>query len=130
MLKFNNMSWQYTVGLSVIEVNEESLKKTDSQGEVAVSVTPVRPMGSSDPWEFEVELDTHVGSLTSDLKEHLSVQTEGKTYKPSRVTSDAPSGHHIKVLAEFNELPRGAKSLTLNAHQIGDIPERLFEWKF
>lgn len=98
--------------------------KENTEGPVSVTVTPL-------DWNFEVSLNTHSGSLDSDLVVLSElVDNQGKLYKPISWEGDNPGGHHRKGVLKFNPISPRPKSIELKIKDIGGVPERSFKWIF
>lgn len=112
----------------------EDLVRSDAQGAVTVSVTPLNLDNPSDQLEFDVSLETHTVDLSMDLATLATLTTDtGLTIQAT--TWDAPrGGHHVqgKLIFPATENGRsildGTKKLILTITNV-DIPSRIFEWQ-
>ena len=116
--------------LSTEETQAKWESKTDDQGSVTVTVTPVAIDLSSQTteWKFDIVLNTHSVELNQDLTEVATIVDDaGKEYKPLRWEGAEAGGHHregMLVFAPINPYPRYLK---LIIKSVGDV-ERLFSW--
>lgn len=105
--------------------------KISSEGPVAVSVTPLDLKNNSSSWNFEVNLDTHSGSLDADLVTVSElVDDQEKIYKPIAWEGDGPGGHHRKGILKFNPISPKPKFFELKIKNIGGVLERRLKWIF
>lgn len=99
--------------------------KTNSEGEVSITVTPV----NQSDWSFEITLSTHSVDLGEDLTQvSILVDENGSEYKPIEWEGDPPGGHHREGVLRFGEITPQPQSIILFIRQIGDIDKRKFEW--
>lgn len=96
---------------------------------VKAEVKPVQ-LAAGKPAIFEVRFDTHSVKLDDDLvSAGLLKDSQGKTYKPETWKGSPPGGHHRSGALEFPRLEGNPTSVILVLKNIGDIPERSFQWK-
>lgn len=101
----------------------------NSEGPVSVSVTPKSLDASSSIWNFEVSLNTHSGSIDTDLVTVSElIDDQGKSYKPISWEGSAPGGHHRSGALKFNLISPKPKSLELKIKNVGGVSERSFKW--
>ncbi len=100
--------------------------KSDEQGEVFVTVTPIS-LGES--WDFEIDLTTHTVELSADLMAVTTlVDAYGKTYLPISWEGDPVGGHHRVGILKFQAVE--TDSFSIKIVDISGGEERVFEWEF
>ena len=100
--------------------------KTDSQGDVTISVTPIA-LGV-ETWVFNVSMETHSVPLNEDMtKVAVLIDGGGKEYNPLDWTGAPPGGHHRDGTLVFGAIKPLPKSFALKIN-IGGI-ERIFSWQ-
>ncbi len=101
--------------------------KSDSQGEVAVEVTPkILEVGKEAI--FQVTLNTHSVELDKDLSKISKLKDDlGNEYVPVS-WSGGTGGHHLSGDLTFPKIASQAKSVTLTVSEIGGF-ERTFQWE-
>jgi hypothetical protein len=112
----------------------EDLARSDAQGAVTVSVTPLNLNNPSEQLEFDISLETHSVDLSMDLATLSTLTTDtGLTILPT--TWDAPrGGHHVQGKLIFpatqdgKSILEGASKLTLTITNV-DASTRVFEWQ-
>ncbi len=112
---------------------EPSLTRSDNQGAIEITVTPVDLREESSELVFEVSLNTHSVDLSMDLAAAARIETDtGLSWRAARW--EAPrGGHHVSGRLVFSDpanggpLLRGASRLTLTLVGV-DAPERRFTW--
>lgn len=103
--------------------------KESNEGPVGVTVTPDSLDGNVPSWNFEIALNTHSGSIDSDLVVATElVDDKGKIYKPVSWDGAAPGGHHRSGVLKFNPISPRPKSIELKIKDVGGISERSFKW--
>lgn len=110
------------------------LARSDAQGAVTVSVTPLNLSNPSDQLEFDISLETHSFDLSMDLATLATLTTDsGLTVQAT--TWDAPrGGHHVQGKLIFpatqdgKSILEGTSKLTLTITNV-DAPTRVFEWQ-
>ncbi len=110
------------------------LTRTDQQGAITASVTPLNLDNPSDQLEFDVTLETHSIDLSMDLATLATLTTDtGVTVQAT--LWDAPrGGHHVEGKLVFpatkdgKSILDGAGKLTLTITNV-DAPSRVFEWE-
>lgn len=114
---------------SVNRTRSNGETKTDAQGAVTVTVTPVAFGKDAAPWTFNIVFDTHSGSLDDDVLAAVSlVDDRGNVYQPLAWEGLDPGGHHREGLLVFEALDSMLESVELKIKNIGNIPERTFMW--
>jgi hypothetical protein len=112
----------------------DDLARSDAQGAVTISVTPLNLSTPSDQLEFDISLETHSVDLSMDLATLATLTTDtGLTIQAT--TWDAPrGGHHVQGKLIFpatqdgKSILEGASKLTLTITNV-DAPTRVFEWQ-
>ncbi|MDO8658071.1 MAG: hypothetical protein Q7K55_04995 [Candidatus Levybacteria bacterium] len=126
---------QIDKGKPFTQIGDKVFKeKEDSQGEVIVTVKPLKLArynsipGKGENIVFEVTMETHTVELDKDLK-NISVITDnkGNEYKPIS-WSGGSGGHHINGNLVFPPFSKDAKSIKLVIKEIDNF-DRMFEWK-
>ena len=109
------------------------MMRSDQQGAVVVSITPLNLADSSEQLEFGVALETHSVDLSMDLAV-LSLLTTDTGVIIQATLWDAPrGGHHVSgklifpALFDGKSILEGASQLTLTILDV-DAPSRVFEW--
>ncbi|MDO8552285.1 MAG: hypothetical protein Q7S01_02005 [bacterium] len=101
---------------------------TDSQGIVAVTVTPFQLSAADSVWKFKVVLDVHSGSLDQDmLTTAVLVDDSNRIYRPTKWDGAPPGGHHREGVLSFMTSTSVPKQVQLKILNI-DVPERNFTW--
>jgi hypothetical protein len=110
------------------------LARSDAQGAVTVSVTPLNLSVPSDQLEFDIALETHSVDLSMDLAT-LSTLTTDTGLTIQATIWDAPrGGHHVQGKLIFpatqdgKPILEGTRKLTLTITNV-DAPTRVFEWQ-
>jgi hypothetical protein len=112
----------------------EDLARSDAQGAVTVSVTPLNLNNPSEQLEFDISLETHSVDLSMDLAT-LSTLTTDTGLTVQATTWDAPrGGHHVQgklifpAIQDGKSILEGTSKLTLTITNV-DAPTRVFEWQ-
>lgn len=108
--------------------------RSDTQGAVEVTVTPLDWSSGPVTLDFDVAMNTHSVELVFDLAELATLTTDtGLTLQP--VKWDAPSGgHHVEGTLSFpaqldgKSVLEGVHQLTLAIEDV-DTAERTFTWE-
>lgn len=110
------------------------LPRTDEQGAVVVTVTPLNLETSTDTLEFDVAMNTHSVDLSMDLAILSTLSTDtGLTIQATKWDA-TPGGHHVsgKLIfpssANGKSILEGASMLTLRIVDV-DTASRVFEWE-
>ena len=118
---------QITSPTSTIESSKVYEERENSEGEVIVTVKPLK-LSSGQNTIFLVSLETHTVELDKDLKNiSIVIDDKGKEYKPTNWTG-GQGGHHISGNLIFPPLPKDAKSVKLTIKGIDNV-DREFIWK-
>lgn len=111
------------------EQNEGLATIESEEGGVTVSVTPVMPLGTNG-WEFEVELNTHSGTLPEDLKDQTSlIVNDELTLSAISWEMSANEAHHKEGILSFQAAENNPDSLELILEDIGGVEKRTFTWR-
>lgn len=110
------------------------LARTDEQGAVVITITPLNVKDPGQTLDFEVVMNTHSVNLGMDIAKVATLTTDsGLTVQA--VKWDAPTGgHHITGKLSFPVNVDGASilsettQLTLTIRGV-DAPERIFKWE-
>lgn len=101
----------------------------DDQLSVTVKVTPIDLGKESTDWRFGVVLDTHSGSLDTDMiKDVLMIDDTGRSYEPVSWSGPGPGGHHRDGTLTFKAVYPFPKFVELKIKNVGGVSERLFKW--
>ncbi len=100
--------------------------RTDSRGGVSFKITPL-DFDFNNPVEFEIEIDTHSGSLDFEITK-ISILKDGKGNKFQALNWEGspPGGHHRSGILSFPTLNSQTKEIKL---VIEDVSERVFSWE-
>lgn len=103
--------------------------KTDNQNEVSFKITPT-DFNFDNPVKFEIEINTHSGSLDFDLtRVSILEDNKGNKYQPLDWQGSPSGGHHRSGILLFPKLDIQAKEIKLIIKDVSNIPSRVFEWK-
>jgi hypothetical protein len=109
------------------------LIRTDEQGAIVFTVTPLHLETSVDSLEFEVAMNTHSVDLSMDLAALSTLSTDtGLTVQATKWDSTA-GGHHVSGKLIFpatsggKSILEGTSKLTLTIVNV-DAASRAFEW--
>ena len=129
-IKINSQETDKASSVSSMRADGKSLEtKENTEGSVAVSVTPQILDTSSKTWDFELALNTHSGSLDVNLVTASELMDDqGKSYKPISWEGSPPGGHHRSGVLKFNAISPRPKSIELKIKNVGGISERNFKW--
>lgn len=110
------------------------LTRSDGQGAVTVSVTPLNLENPSDQLEFDIGLETHSVDLSMDLATLATLTTDTGLSVPATLWDAPRGGHHVagKLIFPTTQdgkfILEGATKLTLTILNV-DVPSRVFEWE-
>ena len=110
------------------------LSRSDGQGAVTVSVTPLNLENPSDQLEFDIGLETHSVDLSMDLATLATLTTDTGLSVPATLWDAPRGGHHVAGKLIFpatkdgKSILDGARELTLTIVNV-DVPSRVFEWE-
>lgn len=117
---------QKTIGSGVSTSLLET--KTNGEGGVGVSVQPLDIQ--SDEWSFDVDLNTHTGSIDADFTKSATLMDERKnSFAPIRWSGAPLGGHHRQGTLLFKAISPRPSSITLIIRDVGGIAERAFTWQ-
>lgn len=103
--------------------------RTDSQGEVTVTVEPVNVSEKSGDWKFKITTDTHSTELDYDPRESVVlINANGGEIKPTSYEGDPPGGHHRTGAVLFPHLDPYPQTITVVVKGVGGIERRTFSW--
>lgn len=113
---------------SAVPVSAALESQIDNQGEVSVSVQPIK-IEPNAPWQFAISLDTHSVELDDDLIEQAVLyDDQSQIYKPTGWTGSEPSGHHRSGSLTFASIDPMPKYIEFIIKDVSDIPLRTFRW--
>ena len=110
------------------------MTRSDQQGAVVVSITPLNLADSSEQLEFDVVLETHAVDLSMDLAVLSSLTTNTGVIMQATLWDAPRGGHHVSgklifpALSDGRPILEGASRLTLTILDV-DAPSRVFEWQ-
>ena len=105
-------------------------RKSDTQVNITVEVTPTNLLPQSKEWKFKVVLDTHLDSLDQDMtKVAVLVDDQGKEYLPKAWTGDGSGGHHREGVLSFNAIVPIPNTVELRIKEVGKSTLRVFNWQ-
>ena len=123
-----------SAGTETGPVLDESLSRTDEQGAISVTVTPLNFEAPGKTLDFEVVLDTHSVDLGMDLALLAKLATNAGLSAPASKWEAPRGGHHVQGTLVFpstvdgKALLDGASRLTLTIKDLDGI-ERVFSWE-
>lgn len=110
------------------------VSRTDQQGAVTVTVTPINLDNPSDQLEFDISLETHSVDLSMDLATLATLTTDTGMTIPANLWDAPRGGHHVEGKLVFpatqngKSILEGAGKLTLTVLNV-DADTRIFEWE-
>lgn len=103
--------------------------QTNSEGTVTVEVTPVNVTQGYGQWRFDIVLNTHSVELDQDMTKIAFLKDDkGNIFQPTNWEGAPPGGHHREGILVFNSISPKTSSIQLIIQDIGEIPERKFNW--
>lgn len=115
-------------GLVVASASRTWETKTDAQGQVEVTVTPVNLAADYGSWQFSVTLETHSVELDYDLTKIATLRdNKSNEYQPLAWEGDPPGGHHREGQLLFAPIKPWPSTIELEIRNIDNIT-RLFKW--
>ena len=123
-----------SLALSINVAPELELTRTDDQGAVVVTVTPLNLEQTDDILVFDVFMNTHSVDLSMDLAQFSLLETDlGNSIQA--IKWDGPQGgHHVEGKLTFaksidgKNIFDGASSIVLKISEV-DAPLRIFTWQ-
>ncbi len=109
------------------------LTRTDDQGMVSFSVTPVNLSSPGNTLDFEVSMNTHSVNLDMDVASLAALTTDKGITVQGTSWDGSSGGHHVSGTLSFpagvagKSILDGASTLTLTIKNIA-TPERMFTW--
>ena len=110
------------------------MTRSDQQGAVTVTVTPLNLENPSDQLEFDIALETHSVDLSMDLATLATLSTDTGVTVPATLWDAPRGGHHVAgklifpAMKDGESILEGATRLTLTILNV-DAPSRVFEWE-
>ncbi len=102
--------------------------RIDEQASITIEVTPIKKVPGA-PLQFQISLNTHLGSLDDDLvKQSEAIDEQSNVYKPINWTGSGLGGHHRDGVLTFGVLNLTAQFIELNIKDVGGVPLRKFRW--
>ena len=115
------------------ESSTNLLERSDKQGAVTVTVTPINLKAPVDALDFNVSLQTHSVDLSMDVASLSTLKTDTGISVKGASWDGQKGGHHVTGKLSFpvsqdgKPVLQGAKTVTVTIQNI-DAPERTFTW--
>lgn len=120
-----------SIGQKILEqpisakLNWES--KTNEEGSVVVTITPIDILSPSKEWKFDIAMNTHSIELQNPIETVIIIDNQGQEYKP--INWNGPTeGHHMNGTLTFNQVSPIPNSIELKISNIDDV-EKNFIWE-
>lgn len=115
-------------------LSKKDLRRINDEGPVEVILVYTNPLQKNPGGElsFDVALETHSVDLSVYKMETISFLRidEKQEQKALGWFNPGGGGHHISGVLKFaGPVPEGAKSIQVIVRGVGDVEERVFEWK-
>lgn len=114
----------------VNKINNE-LTKTDNQGEVTISITPLLEKSDEENYVFQVEMNTHSVDLSEFDLNNLTEISIGQNEEVGSITWEPSTteGHHTEGYIKVNgNWKSDFLFLELKLNNINGINSRTFKW--
>jgi len=114
--------------------SSDEMTRTDEQGSVIFTVTPLNLGTPADSLEFDVAMNTHSIDLSMDLAQLATLETDAGVTIQAEKWDAIPGGHHVEGKLAFpsaqdgTSILEGASKLTLTIVDV-DAASRIFEWE-
>ena len=114
--------------------SSDEMTRTDEQGSVIFTVTPLNLGTPADSLEFDVAMNTHSIDLSMDLAQLATLATDAGVTIQAEKWDATPGGHHVEGKLVFpsaqdgTSILEGASKLTLTIVDV-DAASRIFEWE-
>ncbi|MEO8357102.1 MAG: hypothetical protein ABI621_14410 [Chloroflexota bacterium] len=114
--------------------SSDDMTRTDEQGSVIFTVTPLHLGTPADSLEFDVVMNTHSIDLSMDLAPLATLATDAGVAIQAEKWDATPGGHHVEGKLVFPSaqdgisILEGASKLTLTIINV-DAVSRVFEWE-
>ncbi len=103
--------------------------KINSENFVSIEIKPI-DFSFNKPLKFDVSMNTHQGSLDSDLTKISFLEDDkGNIYQPLSWEGSPPGGHHRSGTLSFPRLSEKTRFIKLIIKNVYNVPERVFKWK-
>lgn len=115
------------------ESSTSPLQRTDKQGAVTVTVTPINLTNPGQTLEFDVSLETHSVDLNMNVASLSTLKTDTGVSVKGTAWNGPNGGHHVEGKLSFpanqdgKSILQGAKTVTLTIENI-DAKVRTFSW--
>lgn len=112
------------------EINN-GLTKTDNQGEVTISITPLLEKNNEESYVFQVEMNTHSVDLSQFDLNNLTEISIGQNEEVGRITWEPSTNesHHTEGYIKVNgNWKSDFRFLELKIYNINGIKSRTFTW--
>jgi YHS domain-containing protein len=98
------------------------------EGRVMVEVTPLA-LAPDQPWQFEVQLNTHSVALDQDMAASAVLLTaDGQEMQAEQWKGDPPGGHHRSGILLFTPPVPAPDTVILKIRGVA-VDERVFTWR-
>jgi len=129
-LAFTIIGW----GGSAFALSKKDLRRTSNKGPVEINLVYLNPLQqeSTNELAFDVTMETHSVDLDAYKMETLSfLRIAGKQeLKALGWLNPGGGGHHVSGVLKFEgPIPPGAKLIQVIIRGVGNVKERIFEWK-
>jgi hypothetical protein len=110
------------------------LARTDEQGAVVFTVTPLDLQTPADTLEFDIAMNTHSVDLSMDLATLATLSTDTGVTAQATKWDATPGGHHVNgklifpATSDGKSILDGVTKLTLTIVNV-DAASRVFEWQ-
>ncbi len=122
--------WQDTAS----GITKKELRRVNGEGPVEITVLYLNPLEKQTDSEisFEVRMNTHSVDLDAyEMEKMCFIRIDGGPDQSALGWFEpGGGGHHVSGVLKFaGPLPTDAKTIHLIIREVGDVPERIFEWK-
>lgn len=130
ILAFIIVGW----GGSVFALAKKDLRRISDEGPVEITLVYLNPLQqkAAKEFSFDVVMETHSVDLDAYKMETVSfLRIDGKQeQKALGWFNPGGGGHHISGVLKFaGPIASEAKSIQVIIRGVGDVKERIFEWK-
>ena len=113
------------------QVSEQTTLQTQTltDGAVIYKVIPKNLTTLATTWDFEINLDTHTGSLDQDLVAIVRlVDDKGNEYRSVKWEGAPPGGHHREGTLKFSAVTPRPTFIELNIQTTDSTKEANLRW--
>jgi len=124
------VGWQNTAQA----ITKKDLRRVNDEGPVEVTIVYLNPLQkkTGSQISFEVRMNTHSVNLDAyEMDKVCFLRIDGGSEQRALGWFEpGGGGHHVSGVLKFaGPIPSDAKSLRLIIREVGEVPERVFEWK-